>query len=157
MLYKADQKKSAKHGFSMLEIVISIAILALIVTLSLVSFFALNRRSELNSSASIIKSVLSEARSKTLAGYSGTRYGVHFASTSVTIFLGDTYNAGAGTNVTTSIYQNTTVSNVAVSGGGVNIIFNRLTGETSQPGTVTLTGPGGATKTLTIYGTGIVE
>ncbi len=157
--------KKNSSGLSIVEIIVSVAILSLFATISLYSFFALSRRSALDTSATIVKSVLTEARSKTLAGESGTRYGVYFSSSSVTTFSGTSYTANASGNVVSPLQSGVTISNVSLAGGGAcsssscNIIFNRLTGETSLAGTstVTLRGQDGATTSVTIFGTGIVE
>jgi len=46
-----------------------------------------------------------------------------------------------------------------LAGGGVDVIFQRLTGETVQSGTVTmaLVASTTRTKTVTIYGTGLFQ
>jgi Tfp pilus assembly protein FimT len=158
-------KRKRASGLSAVEIVIAIAILAALVTISAYSFLALSRRSAVDVSASIVRSVLSEARSKSLAGEVGDRYGVQFSSSSVTMFKGSTYSSSASTNIVTSINSKVTISNVALasgvrcSGATCIIVFNRLTGETSQAGTstITLIGSDSSSTTVTVYGTGIVE
>jgi len=50
------------------------------------------------------------------------------------------------------------VFNITLAGGGSDVIFNRLTGETSQNGVITLSSPSTAQiKTVTVYKTGVVE
>jgi prepilin-type N-terminal cleavage/methylation domain-containing protein len=146
-----------KKGLSVIEIIVAVAILSSLLTISLYSFFALNRRSAIDVSETKIKSVLSEARSKTLAGDAGTKYGVHFASSSITLFPSNTYSPDSPLNVVTQLDSKVTISNISITGGGLDIIFNRLTGETSQPGTITITGQDDIQKIITVYGTGIVE
>ncbi len=151
-------------GFTTAEILVALGILALITGLSVSAFVALNRREGLQTSAETVKAVLSEARSKTLSAAYSTNWGVHFASSSVTLFRGSTYSSSASTNVLTTINSRVVISNVSkvgsCSSSSCTVVFNRLTGETDQASptaTVTLRDSQNSTQVITIYGTGIVE
>lgn len=81
---------------------------------------------------------LSTARADTLASRGGSQYGVHFASTTVTIFPGSTWSPTAASTTVFQLVPGVLVSDLALEGGGADIVFQRLTGKTSQPGTVSL-------------------
>lgn len=147
-----------KKGLSLVEVLVAISILVIIVGVSLGSFYALNQRSAINANVDIARSALSQARIKTLGGDDSSHWGVNFASSTVTIFKGSTYSVGASTNIKYDLNPRATISSMSISGGGSNIIFNRLTGETSNAGISTITfSSGNASTTITVYGTGIVE
>ena len=67
-----------KKGFTIIEVIISIFIIAILVAISITSFFALRQNSDLKNSAQEVANVLRLAQSKTLASESSGRYGVYF-------------------------------------------------------------------------------
>ncbi len=144
-----------------MEVLTVIAILMTILGISIGSFVALNQRSATNASVDAIKAAVIQARTKTLSGDSGTHWGVHFETLEVTVFAGSTYNQNTSTNIRYPLNRGTSIVNKNIAGGGANIIFNRLTGETSNAGTSNLgirDNYSLSTSTLiTIYGTGIVQ
>ena len=145
------------RGFTIMEIIAVIAITVLIMGIVIVSFRSLNERSILDGAVNESLSALSDARSSTLASVGGTQYGVHFESGSVTIFTGATYSAGAPANREIILSPLVEVSAIALVGGGVNVVFERLTGATSESGTITvqLVDDPASSRTIVIESTGI--
>jgi prepilin-type N-terminal cleavage/methylation domain-containing protein len=146
------------QGFTIIEILITLAILAIIVALLVNSFQLFSKHQEINKDADIVIEALEEARTNTLASQNASQYGVHFATSSVTIFAGSTYVAGASTNVSPSLTSSATVLTRTLTGGGNDVVFQRLTGETAQNGTIGISSPNTTrTRTVTIYKTGLIE
>jgi len=105
----------------------------------------------------IVVSVIDEARSNTLASVEATTYGVYFDTDSVISFKGATYVGEEDSNEIYELHSKVEISDVALAGGGNEIVFERLTGQVSEVGTVTLSLKDAFDSTLlTISGTGTV-
>jgi len=148
-----------KKGFSLIEIIIIIAITVIVATIVFVSFSRLNKSQALDKDTLLVISTLNEARSQTLASKDSAAYGVHFNEFEIVIYEGPTYSAGDSTNRTFALSDHTRVSATTISGGGSDVLFQRLNGKTNHTGTVTLAlrTDSTSTKTITIYGTGTIE
>ena len=96
----------------------------------------------------------SEARSKTLSSEGLSQWGVHLSGDAIALFKGVTYNpADAATRVRGLPSTVLLTWNV---GGGSDVVFDRLTGATSQPGTLALTLYGASeSKVINILASGI--
>ncbi|KKR46169.1 MAG: hypothetical protein A3G47_00380 [Candidatus Zambryskibacteria bacterium RIFCSPLOWO2_12_FULL_39_45] len=151
-------KLNYKSGFTIFEFLIAISIMALLVAIVFSGFINLRKHQALKLDTETIAGILREARSETLASKNGTRYGVHFSATKVTLFAGSVYNPSDPNNKDFMLNASDAVFNITLAGGGSDVIFNRLTGETSQNGVITLSSPSTAQiKTVTVYKTGVVE
>ena len=148
-----------RRGFTLVELLVSIAILALLATLTYETFQKTNLSKALDTDALNVLSTLREARSLTLASKNASPWGVHLASSSVTLFQGTTYNAGGATNVVTNLSSQVNVSSITLSGGGSDVVFQRLSGEATESGNTTLSllASSSVKRTITIYKTGVVE
>lgn len=146
-------------GFTLLETVMVIAIVTLLLAFSLTAFRNLGDNEALGKDAALVTAILAQARSLALSSKNNDQFGVHLTSSSVTLFEGTSYVAGASTNRTDSLNSRVTITAISLSGGGSDIIFRQLTGDTTNSGTVTLSQVGDATKTrsVTIYKTGLIE
>ena len=142
-----------------MEILVVIGVTVLLVVITLNSFSNLNRREALKKEALQVASIFDQARSLTLSSKKASKYGVHLEADKVTIFQGDTYSSGDPGNITTSLNPLVTITNIELSGGGSDLVFDRLTGATSQYGTTTisLSSDLAQTKSVIIYPTGVSE
>jgi len=122
------------------------------------SFSSFNKTASVNAAVQITLSVIEEARTKTLASEGGSVYGVHFNSSEVALFKGGTYNISDPENETKKFSSAVTISGTTLQGGGSDIVFDRLTGKTSQYGTITFSSTDGVTtRTIIIEATGIAS
>lgn len=151
-------KKNDK-GFSIAEIVVVVAILSLITATAIFSFGAFNTRQALDKDSLAVLATLNDARSRTLSSQNASQYGVHLEEFQVVLFVGGSYLAGDPQNEEVVLSGHTHISSFSLIGGGSDIIFSRLTGATSKSGTIVLAlrNDGAATKTITVYATGIIE
>lgn len=143
----------------MVEILISILILGILLTVTFFSLNSFRKAQALAASEGDMISVLEKAHENTLASINSTNYGVHFTSTQMTLFTGSTYASGTSTNVVTTFDSNVTLSGITLTGGGADVIFDRLVGTTSDYGTlvVSVAGNNSQAKTITITKTGLVS
>lgn len=150
---------SLQKGFTLIEIIIVIVILVGISILIFASFSRFNSTQTLNGTTQTVLSILDEARALTLASKNNLSYGVHFESSKVVLFDGTTYSASDPDNDVTTLNNRVTISDISLSGGVQDVLFDKLTGKTSQNGMVTITLISYASrfKTINIGTTGVSE
>ena len=148
-----------RKGFSILEALLVLGILALLFTISLASFSQFGSGKTLDTAALAVLSTLETARSQTIASVGDSAYGVHFTSSSVVLFKGGTYVPGDPNNVTTALSERVTVSSIALAGGGADVVFAKVTGKASPTGTITvqLLADASKTKVVTIEASGLAR
>ena len=155
MKYQALNMK----GLTLIEIIVVIAVIVMLFFIILSAFSGFNRNYALDTSAGEVAEIISEARSFTLASKGDSAYGVHFESDQVTLFKGVTYSSSDPDNQITTLSSLVTLSDISISGGVSDIVFERLTGDLDNDGTVTisLVSDSSKTRTITFSKTGIVE
>lgn len=148
---------SAKSGFTLLEISISIAILALIGALSLVSFTNSRNVRDLTTSGQNALSILRLAQSKALAGEDNSTWGVHLETAQFVLFRGTTY-AGATYTKPYVLPSSVEIVNINLAGGGQDIVLKRINGGTDQTGNFDVRVKNSTTKlfSITVDGSGKV-
>ncbi len=141
--------RSRSNGFTFLELLISLAIVAVIATTGVYAFLNARNSRELDSTVQTVAFKLNEARTNSLAGKAGTSYGVKFNSTSTVYFSGTSYNPADASNITYVLPIGITLTHT-VTAPNAAIIFARLTGRPQASSTVTLTRTSNASSTQTI-------
>jgi prepilin-type N-terminal cleavage/methylation domain-containing protein len=146
-----------KKGFTLIEILVAITIMAIIGGIIFSAFSRLNSRKALDASANLVVSVLDQARSTTLASRNASSYGVYFGQGEVVIFPGVAYSAGDLSNVTTNLHQAVGIRGISFAGGSTSVVFERLTGGTTSYGSVEvfLRSAPDTYKTISISPTGV--
>ena len=146
-------------GFSLLEILVVIGILVLIVALGFSPLPLFKKTSDLNSSVEDGVSFLLEARAKTLSSQGEMQYGAHFESGKTVFFEGAGYSSGSPSNKQIIHPSSVETSSILLNGGGSEVVFKRLTGETDNNGTITfrVKSDTSRTRVITIEKTGVVS
>lgn len=137
MKHKILKTKNGR-GFTLVEIIIIVAIIVILSALTFQSFSNLSEREALDKEALHVLSLLHEARSLTLSSKNATQYGVHLENSRAILFPGSSYSAGNPANKIVDLKESVTISTITLTGGGSDVIFNRLTGATGESGTTTL-------------------
>jgi prepilin-type N-terminal cleavage/methylation domain-containing protein len=149
--------KNHRKGFTMIELLVVLVVILIIFMGSITALMNYRKHSALERDAESVASALVEARNLTLASKNAAVYGVHLTSTTTTIFVGPTYSDATTTNSKYELSGNIVLT-TDLPGGGSDILFTRLTGETNQTGTVTITMVSEiSTTTIKVYKTGVVE
>ena len=145
-------------GFTLLEILISIAVISVISVLVVSGFSSFRESAQLNEAQSQILGVLRDARNRTLSSEKNTQYGVHFETSQIVLFSGSSYSFGLTSNEPHLFPPITRISSISL-GGPVDIVFARLSGSVSASGTITIESISNTskTKTITIISSGIAE
>lgn len=147
------------RGVSLIELLVALAIAALLVVVAAGGFSAFRRTQELNTAAENVTSALNEARARTLSSEGPSQYGVHFTASKAVLFKGTVFVAGDPSNKDYVWSSMVIASGWALNGGGADVVFERLTGETAQYGTVTFRAAGDPsdTKTVTVNRSGVIN
>ncbi|MEX2013415.1 MAG: type II secretion system protein [Parcubacteria group bacterium] len=150
---------AGRRGFTIVEILFVILILSVVTTIVVISFSKLNSTQALRESTALVTSILNEARSLTLSSKGDSQYGVHFEDSQVVLFKGATYSPTNPLNISTRINALVGIRNVTLAGGGADVVFRRLTGETTASGTVELflQATPETVRVINIRATGLVE
>ena len=149
---------STKSGFTVIEILAVITIIFILSVISFNVFLNLNTDQAWSGDVEQIIETLRLARNQTLSSKNASQYGVHFSSSKITIFTGALYNSDAPTNQDFPFSSGGTIVSLNLISGGSDIVFNRLTGEVDDYGTLVVSSSKlSKTKTITVYKTGLIE
>lgn len=146
------------RGFTLIELLVVVAILLIVASIVVSSFSRFNKITILNNSVAEVVSLLNEARSNTVASRNDERYGVHFESGRVVVFIGDVYVVGAASNEVIQLSPEINITSITLVGGGNDVVFDRLFGTTAQPGTITIASATlpQAVKQIVVSGNGVI-
>lgn len=138
-------------GFTLVELLITVGILAVLMIMAVPAFQFFRGESELNETAEEIINTLRLAQNKTLASEGASNYGVHFEGDKFVLFKGTSYDPLAPDNDTHNLRKRLEIYEISLAGGGSEIIFEKLIGTTSQSGSVSLRLKADVSKIRTIY------
>lgn len=145
--------RSRDSGFTLLEILIVVAILAILVTVGTGVYRSLARRVEFDEARSIFVADLKQARAASMSGESGLTWGIHVQNSTddtYALFSGATY--ASGTISATTTLPTAVAWTSPVEGTSTDIIFSRITGTTTGA-TIDMTSEG-VTQTITVTALG---
>ncbi len=129
-------------GITMLEILVVISLLVLLSVVTVPSLVRFRSEQLLNNTASDIVSMINRARSDTVSSLNSTSYGVHFDSNQVVYYVGSVYDPDIVPLANNKITFDSSIimasDGINLNGGGSNVTFTRLTGETTNYGTITI-------------------
>ena len=145
-----------KKGFTILETFIVLSITTLLIVIVLPSFQAMRNNQVLKATASEVVSALNEARSQSLSSVDSSEYGIHFESDEIIIFKGTTFSSLDPDNENISITSPASISSINLTGGAVDVYFDRLSGAPNKTGTITIS-VSPFSKIITISATGAVS
>ncbi len=140
-------------GISFLETIITIAILAIIIAIITPSLSTYKQTQTLKNTGDDIISLLNQARMQTLSSVNSTYYSVHFETGRAVLFTGGTFSEPNSSNnqiTFDSLVNIPATGGINLNGGGSNVSFTRLTGDTNQYGTIIVQLTSDATKQITI-------
>ncbi len=131
------KKIDINSGFSLIELLITIAIIAIFASGAAIWFIGYQRQAELNSAARNIINTLRYAQVRSVSGKDFKAWGVYFdvPGNKYVLFR----NEGGGYATATVKEENylssfVKISAVTLNGGGNEIVFNKSTGDTAQYG-----------------------
>ncbi len=149
-------------AFTLIEMMIVVAIIIIISAVVITNLSSLRKQQSLKNTTEDIVTLLNEARLKTISSQNSTNYSVHFETNKAVLFTGRIYNQSDITNeqmLFDSYVEIHSPSGINLNGGGSNVAFERISGETSQNGTivVSLISDASKQKMITISQTGLIK
>ena len=143
-------------GLSFFEILIAVAVITLVSTLSISAFTSFRRAKAIDVTMSQTVSLLNKARHQTLDAKNGYAYGVRFNTDYIYLYQGSFSSSTPVQTVALDPFVKISAMNLA--GGTNDVRFTRLTGETTATGTVSISLRNNTgTSTITIYQSGLVQ
>ncbi len=142
---------SQKNGFTLLELLLSVALMGLLAGIAAPMYLSLQAENEVAIAAATIGDVLHRGQIRAQAVDSDSDWGVEMVSSTITIFKGnnfsthdqnfdENYNLGATINLS-----------------GLNeVIFNKFSGWTTASGTIVISHQDGRQKNVSISELGII-
>ena len=148
-----------QKGFTLIEVLVVVGLISLITGTPAFSFKDLNIRRPLENGVEDVVTLINEARSLTLSAQAETRYGVHLESEKIVLFSGGSYSSTSPANITSVLPSTVQIRNISLSGGGENILFDRLTGYTTNYGSLEVYLVASSTdfRTINVSRTGLAE
>ena len=150
---KACRRVLSLDGFTLPEVLISLAVLGIIGAIGITAFYNARDSKNLDVITDGVDSVLEQAKSDAIAGKNASNFGVYFDTASYTYFAGSSYTAGASTNKIANLpggWKLATSSALTSSA----IVFNHLTGTAVATGTITISktsnNSAGTTRYITV-------
>lgn len=158
MITVTKREKTRDHGLTLVEMMVVIAVIVLVTSISLQVFSRFIVAEKLDKSAGRVRGLLEEARYLTLSSKYDSDYGVRLESGRAVLFRGSSY-ASSSDNIVISFPGNVQISTTTLSGGGSDVVFERLTGFALHYGTTSLilANEPERTKAVVIHRTGLVE
>jgi prepilin-type N-terminal cleavage/methylation domain-containing protein len=141
-----------QRGFTLLEMMLSVAIITMLAGLSLPVYSSLQARNDLDLTAQSVASALRRAQTAVRAEKNDSQWGVAIVSNQLVLFKGASYATRD------SSYDEITVIPATITPTGMSeVVFAKLTAVPSTTGTVTLTSSSGTARTVVMNGKGMVE
>lgn len=156
---QAGFQKTKQKGFSLIETLAVVAIGMILATVVLFSFSSFRNNKVVDITADEVLSVINEARVKAVSSEDYSRFGVHFEAGRIVFFKGDIFIEPNSSNIETTLSSLVEISDISLSGGGSSIVFQKLTGKTSNYGSlrVRLKSDNSKYKTISVKSTGIAQ
>lgn len=131
-------KNKIHSGFTLVELILVIAIFVIIVGASVPALSSYLARNQIQTQGWELTDTLNRARIQAMTGRGNQDWGVHFDVTQYVLFKGSTYSALDSNNEDHVLPASIVFSAVSLNGGGNDIIFNLREGDTDEFGSVTI-------------------
>lgn len=142
-------------SFTLIEVLVIIGIMVILMGLALPAYRSFQDESDLNNSTEEIINTLRIAQNKTLASEGASQYGVFFDTSipyRVIMFKGENYTTrDSSFDKINKLPDNIEIYEINLTGGESEVVFNRINGETSQAGNLSLRLINNPLKIKTIY------
>lgn len=140
------------NGFTLLEVLLVVAIMAVILSASVPVYRTLVVRNDAELTASLVAQTMRRAQILSQGQNGDQTWGVHISGGIMTLFR------GASFAVRDVAWDEEIILPKSVSTSGLaDVVFAKLTGLPDEVGTVTITGDGAVSKTVVVSAGGLVS
>lgn len=138
-------------GFTLIEVLLSVSIIALLAGLSLPLYAGFQRRNDLSTTSETVANGIRRAQTYAEGSKQDEQWGINVQSTAVVLYKGATYATRD-----TTLDETITLTGAVTASGVSDINFAKQTGLPNTTGNLTLTASSGETKVITINAKGVV-
>lgn len=143
------------RAFSFIELLTIVGIIAILAVLAFPAFHNFQLKSDLEDSAEEIINTLRLAQNKTIASEGLSSWGVYFTTTTpphqYTLFKGESYSSRDPLDDTVRKISGTVLISEVNLGAGQEVVFNKVSGDSRQSGSVKLSSKADASQFKTVY------
>src|SRR3989344_3471197 len=126
------------RGVTLLEVFLVVSIGVLMLVLSVYALLGFWEQRIVDADVENALSLLSRSRVDTIASRNNAVYGVHLENDRMVLYVGPNYDSGTTTNVTMMIHPALEIADIALFGGGSDVLYKKWSGGTDQFGTFEL-------------------
>lgn len=146
-------KNNNTKGFTLIELVIVLAIITTLVSIIVSSFHTVGGSEALDTAVMSTISILNEARSQAISSKDASNYGVRILNNKLVSFKNSYGTLNKEVNISNLVTLSTST------GIGDDFIFKNVSGSTNASGTITITVLSNPAKysSIKIYSTGVIE
>lgn len=150
---------NTNKAFTIVELIIVSSIALILITMSLSTFVQVSDNQALEKDVNHVVAFIEKARTQTINSKNASQYSIRFASSTVTLFSGVTYVAGASSNSVLDLSSKVEISAISLTGGVQQVSFEYITGKSNATGTIRfrLKQNPNASSTIMLYKTGLAE
>ena len=153
-------KRIKNKGISLIEILIVVGLIAIISTIAVLNLSNFHNQQILINTTEDVVSLLNEARNDTISSKNSNTYGIHFQTDRAILFAGASFTSNPSNkqiNLDSAVIIPIS-GGINLNGGGSDIVFDRITGETTKYGTIIIRLVSKATsqKVVTISKIGVI-
>lgn len=151
-------KLKRSGGFTLLELLTVIGIFTIIMSITFYFFGDLRKKEALEKDVASLTALVRDARLLSVASKDASPFGVHLESDKAVLFEGSSYSVGGPNEKIVAFSREVYMSSYSLNGGGQDMIFARLIGDTESYGSITLSlKDDSASTTITILRTGVIQ
>ncbi len=151
-------KLKRSGGYTLMELLMVIVIFTIIMSVSLYFFLGASKKEALEKDAAGLTALIRNARLLSVASKNALPFGIHIQNDKAVLFEGSSYIAGGANEKIITFSREVYMSLYTLNLNSPDIVFNRLTGNTSNYGAIMLSlKDGSASTTITILRTGVIQ
>ena len=132
------KKNEYFQGFTIIEILVVVTIIIILAAIAIPYGSIFLAQNQLQDSTLNIIDSLRRTQSRAMSGMGEETWGIHFTNTSYTLFQGSSYDPVDPDNEVNDLSNVVRISSISLNGGGDDVIFNRVFGDTNNFGMIVL-------------------